>query len=152
MNILVFVACLVACVPPALSGLLFKPGDWYAALDKPWWTPPNAMFPVVWAVLYLSMSVAAARVATLPDAPFLLALWAVQIAFNSLWSGVFFGLRNLRAGFLVLAALWLAVLVTTLAYLRADLLAGLLFAPYLTWVCVALALNFSVWRRNLQGI
>jgi len=79
-----------------------------------------------------------------------LALWAVQISFNTLWSGVFFGLKTLRGGFLVLAGLWLAVLVTTLAYLQADLLAGLLFAPYLLWVSVALALNLSVWRRNGQ--
>jgi tryptophan-rich sensory protein len=130
--------------------MLFKPGTWYANLDKPWWTPPNWMFPVVWAALYLSMSVAAARVATLPDAPVLLALWAVQISFNTLWSGVFFGLKALWGGFLVLSGLWLAVLVTTVAFLQADLLAGLLFAPYLAWVCVALALNFSVWRRNGQ--
>lgn len=151
MSILVLLVCLAACVPPALSGMLFKPGTWYAALDKPWWTPPNWMFPVVWAVLYLSMSIAAARAAILPNAPFLLALWAVQIAFNSLWSGVFFGLQNLRAGFFVLAGLWLAVLVTTLAFLQADLLAGLLFAPYLAWVSIALGLNFSVWRRNTQS-
>lgn len=148
MNTLVLVACLAACVPPALSGMLFKPGAWYASLDKPCWTPPNWMFPVVWAVLYLSMSVAAARVATLPNAPVLLAIWAVQIAFNTLWSGVFFGLKNLLGGLLVLAGLWLAVCMTTAAFLQADPFAGLLFAPYFVWVSAALALNFSVWRLN----
>ena len=43
MNWAVFTECLAACSAPALSGMLFKPGDWYAGLSEPWWTPPNLM-------------------------------------------------------------------------------------------------------------
>lgn len=148
MNWLVFVACLAACGAPAVSGMLFKPGTWYAGLSKPPWTPPNWMFPVVWLILYISMSVAAARVAVAPDGVVLIALWATQIAFNTLWSGVFFGLRNIRAGLFIMAVLWLLVCVTTVAFWQADVIAGALFGLYLTWVTVAFALNFSVWTRN----
>jgi tryptophan-rich sensory protein len=151
MNWLVFTACLAACAAPAVSGMLFKPGDWYAGLTKPWWTPPNWMFPLVWLILYISMSVAAARVALTPDGPVLVALWATQIAFNTLWSGVFFGLRDIRAGLVVMAALWLSVFVATAAFLQADTVAGALFGLYLAWVTVAFALNFSVWSRNSQS-
>ncbi|MGL4320088.1 MAG: tryptophan-rich sensory protein [Paracoccaceae bacterium] len=35
-----------------------------------------------------------------------------------------------------------------LAFWSHDWVAGLLFAPYLLWVTVAGALNFSVWRLN----
>lgn len=91
------------------------------------------------------MSVAAARVAVAPDGATLLALWATQIAFNTLWSGVFFGLRNIRAGLFVMAALWLSVFVSTVAFWQADIVAGGLFSVYLAWVTVAFALNFSVW-------
>ena len=45
-------------------------------------------------------------------------------------------------------ALWLAVAATTWSFLGVDLIAGLLFLPYLVWVSVAGALNFSVMRRN----
>ena len=107
----IFAACLAACAAPAVSAMLFKLGAWYAGLSKPWWTPPNWAFPVVWLILYTSMSVAAARVAVSPEGSILIALWATQIAFNTLWSGVFFGLRDLRAGLFIMAALWLAVLV-----------------------------------------
>jgi tryptophan-rich sensory protein len=148
MNWLVFVACLAACGAPAISGMLFKPGAWYAGLAKPWWTPPNWMFPVVWLIPYVSMSIAAARVAASPDGAALIALWATQIAFNTLWSGVFFGLRNIRAGLFIMAALWLSVLITTVAFWQADVIAGASFGLYLAWTTVAFALNLSVWLRN----
>jgi tryptophan-rich sensory protein len=150
MNWLVFVACLAACAAPAASGMLFRPGRWYADLSKPWWTPPNRMFPVVWLILYLSMSVAAARVALMPNGAGLVALWATQIAFNTLWSGVFFGLRDIRAGLFVMAALGLSVAVATVAFWQADVIAGALFSLYLAWTTVAFALNVSVWSRNPQ--
>jgi tryptophan-rich sensory protein len=152
MSWLVFAACLAACAAPAASGMLFKPGDWYSGLAKPWWTPPNWAFPVVWLILYTSMSVAAARVAGTPAGAVLLALWATQIAFNTLWSGVFFGLRDIRAGLFVMAALWLSVFVATVAFWQADGIAGALFGLYLSWVTVAFALNLSVWVRNPQTV
>lgn len=148
MSWLVFAACLAACAAPAVSGMFFKPGAWYAELSKPWWTPPNWAFPVVWLILYTSMSVAAARVAVLPHGSILMALWATQIAFNTLWSGVFFGLRDIRSGLFIMAALWVSVLVATVTFWQADVIAGALFGLYLAWVTVAFALNFSVWSRN----
>ncbi len=50
------------------------------------------------------------------------------VAFNTLWSGVFFGLRNLRAALLIMAALFASVLVTTVAVWQADRIAGALMA------------------------
>jgi tryptophan-rich sensory protein len=83
-----------------------------------------------------------------PGAPMALGFWAVQIALNTLWSPVFFGLRRMRAALIVVAVLWLAVAVTLALFLRIDWIAGLLFVPYLVWVTVATALNAAVMRRN----
>ena len=139
---------LAICAVPAAAGLLFKPGPWYRDLDKPRWTPPDALFPVIWAVLYVLMSLAAARVAALPGTAFALGLWSLQIAISTLWSAVFFGLHRMLAGVVIIALLWLAVLATTLAFLRHDPLAAAMMGPYLLWGSFALALNVSVWRRN----
>ena len=145
---LMFCVLLAACFAAGAPGGLFPPGDWYTALKKPRWTPPNWLFPVAWTTLYLCMATAGARAAVLPDGGLALALWSLQIALNALWTPVFFGLRRIRLGMLVLAVLWVAVAATMLALFQIDRVAGLLFVPYLGWVTVAGALNLSVWRLN----
>jgi tryptophan-rich sensory protein len=45
-------------------------------------------------------------------------------------------------------ALWLAILITLLAFWRVRRLAGVLLLPYLAWVTFATALNFTIWRLN----
>jgi tryptophan-rich sensory protein len=146
--IALFATYLAACMAAATTGALFQPGPWYKALAKPRWTPPDWAFPVVWSLLYLCMSAAAARVALLPGSGLALALWSVQIALNTLWTPIFFGLRRMGAGLVVILFLWLAVAATMLAFWQLDRLAGLLFAPYLVWVSIAAALNHAVWSRN----
>lgn len=143
-----FLTFLAACGAAAATGAMFQPGAWYESLNKPAWTPPDWAFPVVWTSLYLAMSYAAMRVALLPGSGQALAFWAMQIAFNTLWTPVFFGLRRMKAGLVVLCGLWLAVAATMLAFWQLDALAGALMTPYLLWATIAGALNYSVWRRN----
>ena len=145
-----FLTFLAACGGAAATGTLFQTGAWYEALHKPSWTPPNWMFPVVWTTLYLLMSFSAMRVAQLPDSGQALAFWAAQISFGTLWTPVFFGLHRMRAAMRVMVCLWLSVAATTLAFWQLDWLAGLMFLPYLIWVSVAGALNYSLWRMNLD--
>ena len=143
-----FIIFLLACAGAATTGAMFKPGTWYDGLEKPAWTPPNWAFPVVWTTLYVFIAWAAARAAPLDDTGRAMAFFAVQIAFNTLWTPIFFGLHNMKAGLLIIGILWLAVAATLWQFLMLDLLAGLLFVPYLVWVSTAFALNFSVWRLN----
>ena len=145
---ILFMIFLAACFSAGATGGMFPPGDWYRSLDKPRWTPPNWLFPVAWTTLYLLMAFAGARVALAPENGLALALWALQIALNTLWTPVFFGLRRMRAGLVVLSALWLAVAAALVALWQVDSWAGLAFVPYLCWVSVAWALNLSVLRRN----
>jgi translocator protein len=147
-DIWLFATFLLATGAAATTGALFEPGEWYKRLDKPVWTPPGFVFPLAWTVLYLSMAFAAMRIAQLPEGGQALAFWAAQIAFNTLWTPIFFGLHRMRAAMIVMAGLWLTVAATMLAFWQLDQLAGLLFAPYLLWVTIAAALNFSVLQRN----
>jgi tryptophan-rich sensory protein len=146
----VFAIFLGACFAAGSTGGLFPPGEWYKRLEKPWWTPPNWLFPVAWTILYLCMAAAGARVAMSPGNGLAMALWALQIALNGLWTPVFFGLRRMRLGLQVLSALWLSVAATLVALWQVDTVAGLLFVPYLVWVSVAGALNLSVLRLNRE--
>lgn len=139
---------LTACFAAGSTGGLFPPGDWYDRLNKPAWTPPNWLFPVAWTTLYLLMAGAGARAAVSPDNGIAMAFWALQIALNGLWTPVFFGLRRMKLGLLVLLALWGSVAATLAALWMVDLWAGLMFLPYLAWVTVAGALNYSMVRLN----
>ncbi len=148
MDFLLFVIFLATCAVPATAGALFRPGAWYRDLEKPAWTPPDRLFPVIWAVLYLAMSVAAARVGSHAGSIVAIALWGLQICISTLWSAVFFGLRRILAGVVVIGLLWIAVVMTTVAFASHDRIAAALMVPYLFWGSYAFALNLSVWRRN----
>lgn len=143
-----FAILLAACFAAGATGALFPPGDWYARLRKPMWTPPNWLFPVAWTTLYLCIAAAGARAAVSPGNGLAMALWALQIALNGLWTPVFFGLRRMRLGFVVLVGLWLSVAAAMVALWSVDRIAGALFAPYLLWVSVAGMLNLAVIRLN----
>lgn len=148
MDWILFAIFLASCLAAGSTGALFEPGKWYESLAKPSWTPPNWLFPVAWTTLYLCIAAAAARIAPLEGSQYAMALFALQIALNTLWTPVFFGLKRMGAGMVVLTALWLAVAATLVSFWSLDWIAGLLFVPYLAWVTVAGALNFSVWRLN----
>lgn len=147
-----FVIFLAACLAAGATGGLFPPGAWYGALKKPAWTPPNWVFPVVWTTLYACMAAAGARAAVGEGNAIAMALWSLQIALNGLWTPVFFGLRRIRLGMVVLAALWASVAAALVALWMVDTVAGLLFVPYLAWVTVAGALNLSVMRLNPKAM
>ena len=148
MDIILFLVFLAASFGAAATGAIFPPGAWYQRLAKPVWTPPNWMFPVMWTAIYLLSSFAAARVAGLTGSSYAMAFWAALIAFNSLWTPTFFGLRRLEGALIVMACLWLSVLGCAVTHAQLDLWAGLAFLPYLVWVTVAGVLNLTVARMN----
>ncbi|MBC6407566.1 MAG: tryptophan-rich sensory protein [Rhodobacteraceae bacterium] len=145
---LLFFIFFAACLGAGVTGGLFPPGPWYRSLNKPVWTPPDWVFPVTWMVLYVCMAAAGARAASLPDGGLALAFWSMQIAFNGLWTPVFFGLKRIRLGMAIVGVLWFSVLCTLIALWQVDQIAGLLFVPYLVWVTIASALNAEIWRLN----
>ena len=150
MDWMLFLTFLAACGAAGATGSMFEPGKWYEGLDKPVWTPPGIVFPLVWITVYIAIAYAAMRIALLDGAGQALAFWAAQIAFNTLWSPVFFGLKRMRAAMAILCFLWVSVAATMISFWVLDPVAGALFAPYLLWVSIAGALNFSVLRRNPQ--
>lgn len=138
----------------AMSGAVFKPGDWYETLDRPDWRPPNWAFPIVWTILYAMMAVAGWLVwraaGGLMGAPLAFGLYALQLLLNGAWSWLFFGLRRPDLALIDTAFMWLAILANALAFHAIRPEAGWLLAPYLVWVTIAFALNLSILRRNPQ--
>jgi benzodiazapine receptor len=123
---------------------------WYAELAKPSWTPPDSVFGPVWTALYLLMGLSAWLVwrkenakRTIP-----LILFFFQLALNFAWSWIFFAAHNPGAAMVEIFLLWVAILLTIIAFWKTTCPAGILMIPYLLWVSYASALNFAIWRLN----
>jgi translocator protein len=152
MNAVRLVASVLVCEAAGGVGSIFTISaipSWYATLQKPWFTPPNWVFAPVWLALYFLMGVTLyllwGRRAQGGSA---LMAFAVQLALNVGWSVVFFGAHELLYGFVVIAALWLAILATMSLSYRVSRSAALLLVPYISWVTIASALNYYAWLLN----
>lgn len=122
---------------------------WYATLNKPSWNPPNWVFAPVWTLLYIMMGTAAWLVWKTRDriGPAMVLFFA-QLAFNLLWSLVFFGLRSPGLALVEVVFLVGSVALTMLAFFGRQATAGWLFVPYLAWVSFAAILNLAIWYLN----
>ena len=123
----------------------------YEQLEKPVFTPPSFLFPIVWNLLYVLMGIGAARVWLSQDpmrgaAPASLCAPAHPEFFLDrlvFWRG------TVSAGLL-----WLLILLCVIgwmiaAFSKADPLAGRLQIPYLLSDGFAAVLNFSIFLLNL---
>lgn len=126
-------------------------GVFYGQLVRPDWAPPAGVFGPIWSALYLMMAIAAWQVWRVGDshtARSSLVLYLVQLAVNALWSWLFFGWHLGAWAFIDVVLLWWLILATLIGFWRTSAVAALLLLPYLSWVSVALALNYEVWQLN----
>jgi len=148
------VACFALCFAVAGLGALATtpniPG-WYASLNKPSFTPPNYVFPIVWNILYALMAVSLWRLweAAKNDLRTrAIALFLLQLAVNLAWSFIFFGAKAIGAGLITILALDALVLWTIYAAWKVDRFAAALLLPYLAWISYATALSVQIYRLN----
>lgn len=125
---------------------------WYPTLRKPDFNPPNWIFGPVWSTLYLLMGIANFLVSRQADGGTALRqarLWyRLQLVLNTLWSILFFGRRSPLAALVGIVFLWIAIVLTILAFARVSRRAALLLVPYLLWVSFAAVLNGAIWCLN----
>ena len=127
--------------------------SFYSHLAQPAWAPPAGIFGPVWTVLYALMGIAAWLVwrsgGFRPNRK-ALTLFLLQLAFNSLWSWLFFAWHRGAWALADVLVLWILIVATLVSFWRLRPLAGALLIPYLLWVSFASALNYSVWQLNPQ--
>lgn len=114
-------------------------------------TPPEAVFPVVWGILYALMGISATRIWLQPESKDRsrgLNLFVIQLVMNAFWTLIFFNAAAYGAAAVWLVALWAVVLLMILQFFKADRPAAWLQVPYLLWLTFAAYLNFAVWIMN----
>jgi tryptophan-rich sensory protein len=149
------VVCVVLCLGVGAVGSLFTTPEiptWYASLNKPAWTPPNGVFPIVWTTLYAMMAVTLwllwERVPPSPARSTALGWFLVQLTLNAIWSPIFFGAHATVTALIVIALLLVAIVMTIRATWPLHRPAAMLLFPYLAWIAYASTLNAGIVALN----
>ena len=154
-NMKKLIFCIFICLFAGFIGSFFTTPaipTWYATLLKPSFAPPNWVFFPVWTSLFIMMGISLFLVwqKGWDDKKVKTAIYifAVQLVMNVLWSVAFFGLRSPLLGLMEIIILWIAILATTLRFMKVSRTAAYLLVPYILWVSFAAILNFSIWALN----
>lgn len=143
-------------IPIAVGGLsaLFTMGSMkdFEALRQPPLSPPSWLFPVVWTVLFILMGISLYLVLESPDSidgkEKAFKVYFLQLAFNFMWSIIFFNFGAYEIAFAWLIALLALIVVTTANFFKISTLAGVLMLPYIAWVAFAAYLNLAIAYLN----
>lgn len=124
--------------------------SWYPYLNKPALTPPNAVFPIAWGIIYVCMGISIGLILNSKDKKknFFSILFGIQLFLNFLWSLSFFYLQNPLLGLINIVLLDLAVLYYILKTYPAQKASALLFIPYALWLFFATYLNAYILVYN----
>lgn len=113
----------------------------YEKMKQPPFSPPTAVFPIVWPILYTTMGVAHGLVKQKEENGPATKLYYSQLGANFLWSYLYFGKQNKEAGLVDIAMLLGLVGATTSSFYKVDKTAARLMLPYLGWTAFATYLN-----------
>ncbi len=154
-DLIILVISLLICQMAGLVGSFFTAPSipvWYASLKKPTFNPPNEVFSPVWITLFVLMGISLYLVwrkpIKEPQIKIALIIFFVQLALNTLWSILFFGLRLPFLVFVEIILLWIAIFLTIMKFFKVSKWAGILLFPYILWVSFAAVLNFFLWHLN----
>ena len=126
--------------------------EYYQALIKPSFAPPEWVFGLAWGIIYPLMAIAFVYIAYLIHKGVLskkvMWVYIINIIFNLLFTPIQFGLQNN-----VLSMIDILIVVGTLFYLQTILckkskLAFILLLPYLLWGTFATILQVTITYLN----
>jgi tryptophan-rich sensory protein len=123
--------------------------QWYEAIKKPSWAPPEQAFGIAWTVIYALYVAAGVVIASIARRDtVLVALYIAGWALNLLWIPLFRYSTSLWSPLWILGLL---VVVVALAWRMHTALRRpwwLLLVPYALWLGFAAALGFSLHALN----
>ena len=144
------VCIILSLLAGVIGGLFTKTdaGSWYFAIAKPSFNPPNWVFGPVWTLLYILMGISLYLAISHGAKKKAKILFGTQLALNTLWSIIFFGMETPLLAFICIVMLWLAILLTIIEFWKTSRTAAYLLIPYICWVTFASALNIAIVLLN----
>jgi|CXWL01.1.fsa_nt_gi tryptophan-rich sensory protein len=138
-----------------LGGVFTSTGlsEWYPALVKPEFTPPNWVFTPAWIMIYIMAATSAIlfwdRYETFKMRYYWInGLFRFNLLLNLFWSYIFFSERELTVAFIEITVLNLTTLALIILLWRISRISSLLLVPYLLWGSFAAYLNYVILTLN----
>lgn len=152
----IFAMIIAILLPLVIGGLsAFLTGDklqLYPEITKPALSPPAAVFPIAWTVLYLLMGISSYLIWTTEAAAsrkdIAFSLYLIQLVMNFFWSIIFFRLGMYTAALVWLIIMYMAIVLCTVYFFLINPKAGWLMIPYNLWMGFATYLNLSIVMLN----
>lgn len=115
-------------------------------LIKPTLFPPKILFPIVWTILYILMSISLYLSSKYDNEVY--KVYGIQLILNSLWSPLFFMFKTYLFSTIELIILLFIVIIMIYQMYLKNKVAGYLQIPYVIWLIFALYLNVSIYILN----
>lgn len=144
---------IISILIPTLVGSLsslFSGNMSYSMFNKPSFSPPAFLFPIVWTILYILMGISSYIIysSNSPSKRKALTTYSIQLFFNFFWSILFFCFSQYLLAFIWLIILIILIIIMIYQFYAIDPLAAYLQIPYLLWCLFAAYLNFMIYRLN----
>ncbi len=132
-----------------LVGILITNYIDYNSLNKPIFSPPSLIFPIIWSILYILMGVSFGilKSKSLVNEK-LSSIYYFQLFINALWPIFFFVFKWRLFSFIWIILLDILVFKMILEFYDKNKISGLLQIPYFIWVLFASYLNLFVYLLN----
>lgn len=123
--------------------------DTFKDLSKPI-NVPGVLFPIVWSILYLLMSISCYLIVQSNDKDKKegIILYAIQLVINSLWTLIFFGLGAYLLSFIWIIILLIVVIIMMAKFYNINKIAMYINIPYVLWLLFAAYLNLGIYLLN----
>ena len=133
-------------VPGIISFIIKDSFNTYNYLNKPVLSPPSIIFPIVWFIIYVLMSISIIKVKDIDDDN--LKLYYISLLLNALWNPIFFKFRLYFIALIDLIILLYTVIKMIRKYKEYNKISAYLLLPYLVWLVFAFYLNLSILVLN----
>ena len=134
-------------------GGLFTPltfsNEFYLSLNKPF-EIPTIIFPIIWSILYLLMSISIYLISESNDINKLdsIKIYLIQLVINSLWTLIFFGFHLIGFSIIWLIILITSVIIMFIKFYNINKISAFINIPYIIWLILATMLNISIYILN----
>lgn len=139
--ILLIVTFFIGVIPSLLVG------NDVTGLILPKFYPPKILFPIMWSILYLLMTISVYLATKNSDDAY--KIYFIQLIVNAFWTVIFFGLKLRLLAFLWIIFLFILVIIMIKKFYKENKNAGLLQIPYIIWLLIAMDLNLSIYLLNM---